>query len=183
MPDDAELLSVLESLRERGALGEASLPAAVAHADLFLAAVPPDCARLLDMGSGGGLPGLVLASRLPNVVVVLADRRERRMDLLRLACARLGFEDRVAVVTADVVDLARLDEYRGAFDVVTARAFGEPMWTLACAEPFLTERGVVIVSEPPTGDLTERWPLPALEGLGMLPSSTPFTQVKRFERL
>jgi 16S rRNA G527 N7-methylase RsmG len=104
------------------------------------------------------------------------------MDLLRLACARLGFGDRVAVVTADVVDLARLDEYRGTFDVVTARAFGEPMWTLACAKPFLTERGVVIVSEPPAGDVAERWPAPALAALGLAPSSTLFAQVKRFER-
>ena len=124
MPDDTELLAVLESLRERGALGETSLPRAVAHADLFLAAVPSTCARLIDLGSGGGLPGLVLACRLTEVSIVLCDRRERRMDLLRLACTRLGLLDRVTVVTADVVALARRVDFRGKFDVVTARYAG-----------------------------------------------------------
>ncbi|CAB4895940.1 unannotated protein [freshwater metagenome] len=182
MPDDAELLVVLESLRERGALGEASLPHAVAHADLFVGAIPPTCRRLLDLGSGGGLPGLVIAWRLPDVAVVLTDRRERRMDLLRLASARLGMESRVTVLTADVVGLARRVEYRHQFDVVTARAFGESLWTLSCAEPFLADDGLVIVSEPPMVDEAERWPIAAVEQLGLRASAQAFAQVKRFER-
>lgn len=182
MPDDTKLLAVLESLRDRGALGEASLGAAVAHADLFLAAVPPGCRRLLDLGSGGGLPGLVLACRLTDVTVVLTDRRERRMDLLRLSCAQLGLGNRVSVVTADVVALAGDDTYRASFDVVTARAFGEPIWTLRCAVPFLNEHGVVIISEPPEVDVQTRWPAQDVRRLGLRPSSVSPTQVRRFER-
>ena len=182
MPDDTELLAVLESLRERGALGETSLPHAVAHADLFLAAIPATCTRLIDLGSGGGLPGLVLASRLTDASIVLCDRRERRMDLLRLACTRLGLLDRVTVITADVVALARQPEFQGDFDVVTARAFGDPLWTLRCAEPFLKVDGVIIVSEPPTDSVTLRWPNHAVVALGLMPSPTQFSQVRRFER-
>ena len=182
MPDDTELLAVLESLRERGALGETSLPHAVAHADLFLAAIPDTCTRLIDLGSGGGLPGLVLASRLTDVSIVLCDRRERRMDLLRLACTRLGLLDRVTVITTDVTALARRAEFAGEFDVVTARAFGDPLWTLRCAEPFLKADGVVIVSEPPTDSSTSRWPVHAVERLGLIVSPTQFSQVRRFER-
>jgi 16S rRNA (guanine527-N7)-methyltransferase len=183
MPDDTELLAVLESLRERGALGEASLPAAVAHADLFLAAIPQTCQRLLDLGSGGGLPGLVLACRLEHVAVVLTDRRERRMDLLRLASTRLGLQDRVSVVTADVVDLARDGSYVGSFDVVTARAFGDPLWTLRCGAPFLTSAGVIVVSEPPVVDVADRWPDAEIARLGLRASTTSFAQVQRFERV
>ena len=182
MPDDTELLAVLESLRERGALGETSLPRAVAHADLFLAAVPSTCARLIDLGSGGGLPGLVLACRLTEVSIVLCDRRERRMDLLRLACTRLGLLDRVTVVTADVVALARRVDFRGKFDVVTARAFGDPLWTLRCAEPFLDDDGVVVVSEPPVTAGTPRWPTDAVGRLGLAASDRQFSQLRRFER-
>ena len=183
MPDDTELLAVLEFLRERGALGEASLPDAVAHAELFVAAVPSACRRLLDLGSGGGLPGLVIASRLPDVTVVLTDRRERRMDLLRLACARLGWGPRVSALTADVVVLGRDPSHHGSYDVVTARAFGDPVWTLSCAVPFLRTGGVVIVSEPPSVDDTQRWPTGAVSDLGLRGLDQSFRQVRRFERV
>ena len=113
MPDDAALLQVLASLREYGAVGESSLAQAIAHADCFTSAIPSGCRALIDLGSGGGLPGLVLALRFPEASVVLTDRRERRTDLLRRACARLELLDRVTVITGDV---ARL---------VTARGMGE----------------------------------------------------------
>src|SRR3954471_13072331 len=102
MPDDAALLVVLESLRDRGALGEPSLPRAVAHAEAFLAPIAPGAATLIDLGSGGGLPGLVLADRLPTTEIVLTERRERRADLLRLAVTRLGWDGRVTVFAGDV---------------------------------------------------------------------------------
>jgi len=167
MPDDAALLAVLESLRERGALGEPSLPRAIKHAEAFLAPIAPEARRLIDLGSGGGLPGLVLAARLPGAEVLLTERRERRADLLRLAVARLGVADRVAVFAGDVVDLARDPELAHRFDAVTARAFGEPLWTLRCAAAFVAADGVVVISEPPNDAVADRWPEDELGRLGM----------------
>jgi 16S rRNA G527 N7-methylase RsmG len=181
MPDDSALLEVLTSLRERGALGETSLPQAIEHADAFVAAIPPSTRRLIDLGSGGGLPGLVVAMRLPHVEVVLTDRRERRMDLLRLACSRLGL-DHVVVLTADVVRLGGRVEYAAQFDAVTARSFGDPAWTLTCAVPFLTRAGVVVVSEPPEVFDQVRWPQELLDRLGLRRSAETFSRVRRFER-
>lgn len=180
MADDELLLVVLNSLRERGAIGEVSLPRAIAHAESFVDAVPPASETLLDLGSGGGLPGLVIAVRLPHVKVSLVDRRERRMDLLRRACHQLGVIDHVDVVTADVRDLARKDSFRRQFDVVTARSFGEPLWTLRCAAAFLRPGGSFIVSEPPdttaqssavngtddTAHISQRWPHAEVSSLG-----------------
>ena len=150
MADDSQLLEVLQSLRERGALGESSLTGAVAHAESFVAAVPPTANELLDLGSGGGLPGLVIAVRLPHLRVTLTDRRERRMDLLVRAATRLRIDHRVTVRTGDVRRLAREPQLAASFDVVTARSFGEPAWTMECAAPFLRPGGVLIVSEPPS---------------------------------
>ena len=189
MPDDAELFRVLRGLRERGALGEASLPDAVQHAEFFLEALPPSTLRLIDLGSGGGLPGLVLAARLPHLSIVLTDRRERRMDLLRMACVRLGFGERVSVLTGDVVDLARRGELAGTFDAVTSRAFGEPMLTARCARPFLAPGGVVVVSEPPDlaarvpGDaaVEQRWPALELDRLNLTASPTCYRGVRRID--
>ena len=193
MADDSLLLSVLEFLRERGALGESSLTAAVAHADSFVVAVPEDCRTLLDLGSGGGLPGLVIASRLPQVHIVLTDRREHRTDLLRRACAQLGFDDRVSVRTGDVRDLGRLPALRETADVVTARAFGEPLWTLRCARPFLRPGGSVVVSEPPpappsgnrsvAGQGDERWSATAVARLGFIAAASESSRVSRFVRV
>ena len=146
---DEELLIVLHGLRERGALGETSLEAAVQHAEAFLAAVPPSTRRVIDLGSGGGLPGLVLAVRLPHVEFVLTDRRERRTDLLRIACIRLGLTNHVSVITGDVLQLGRRIDLAGSFDVVTARSLGEPSVVVRCGRPFLSPNGVMVVSEPP----------------------------------
>jgi 16S rRNA (guanine527-N7)-methyltransferase len=170
MPDDAALLVVLESLRDRGALGEPSLPGAIAHAETFLAPLHLGTARLIDLGSGGGLPGLVLADRLPSTEIVLTERRERRADLLRLAVTRLGWENRVTVFAGDVVRLGRDPVMMGSFDAVTARAFGEPLWTLRCAAPFLTSSGIVVISEPPASDSAQRWPTDQVGALGLAPA-------------
>lgn len=190
MPDDAALLSALEALRDRGALGEASLRAAVMHAEAFLAALPPSTRRVIDLGSGGGLPGLVLAVRLPEVEFVLTDRRERRMDLLRLACARLGLGDRVTVLTVDVADLGRQSDHIGQYDAVTARSFAEPMVTARCAAPLLSPTGVLVVSEPPAQSLlspdepevASRWPAAALATLGLCAAGMQFAVVRRLDR-
>jgi predicted O-methyltransferase YrrM len=183
MPDDSALLAVLESLRERGALGESSLPQAVRHAEAFVAALPPSTRRILDLGSGGGLPGLVIASRLPDVEVVLTDRRERRTDLLLMAVSRLSMGDRVEVVNADVTTLARRRDYASSFDAVTARAFGDPQWTLTCAVPFLATDGVIVISDPPNVAVSVRWPAAMLSTLGLIRSGSDLGAVSRFERV
>lgn len=181
MPDDSQLLTVLESLRQRGAIGEVSLDGAIEHATAFVAALPPSCRTIVDLGSGGGLPGLVIAVRRPDVTMVLTDRRERRMDLLRLACAQLGVSERVSVETADVTRLGRDPRFAERFDVVTARAFGEPMWTLECARRFVRPGGTIIVSEPPA-TAAERWPIASIAALQLSgPVRLPFVAV--FTRL
>ena len=181
MPDDATLLAVLESLRDRGALGEPSLPRAIAHSESFLAPIPADARRLVDLGSGGGLPGLVLAHRLPSTHVLLTERRERRADLLRLAITRLGWDDRVDVYGGDVVALGRDPEVARSFDVVTARAFGEPLWTLRCASALVGPAGIVIISEPPDDAARrDRWPVDQVVALGMRPSDDVFPAIRCF---
>jgi 16S rRNA G527 N7-methylase RsmG len=183
MPDDALLRLALERLRERGALGELDLPAAIAHSDHFVAALAPTVSRLIDLGSGGGLPGLVIAVRRPNLTVVLTDRRERRADLLRLACSQLGLDDRVTVLTTDVVGLGLDPAFARRFDAVTARAFGEPLWTMECARPFLRDKGVLVVSEPPPADEDrERWPDESVAALGFRSVPWQFPGVRCFER-
>jgi 16S rRNA (guanine527-N7)-methyltransferase len=78
-----------------------------------------DGARVADVGSGAGLPGIPLALARPGLRVTLVEPLLRRADFLREAVAELGLS--VAVVRGRAEDRAVRDEL-GEFDAVTSRA-------------------------------------------------------------
>lgn len=153
MADDALLIEVLQESHRFGALGETP-EVAIAHSERFLAALGA-ASSVLDLGSGGGIPGLVLAVRRPDLRVMLLDRRTARTDLLRRLVHRLGITDRVTVLAGEAAVFGKQDKYRGAFDAVVCRSFGTPAVTTRMAGPFLGNGGLLIVSEPP--DSHGRW--------------------------
>lgn len=165
--DDA-LIETLRDAQRFGFFGARPVEEAAAHSTGFVAAIGAleEGSRIIDLGSGGGLPGLVLAEAYPTAVVTLVDRREKRTDFLRRAVRRLGW-DHVEVVTADVRELVRAvaDERTEPFDVVTARGFGPPASTLQVAADLITSTGRIVISEPPTDD---RWDSALLERLGLV---------------
>jgi len=159
------LLAALSTIRDRGPIGEASLESAVTHADRYVAALPPSAVDLVDLGSGGGLPGLVIAVRRPELRIVLVERRATRADLLRRAVMGLGLSDHVSIVADDVRALAARRAHD--FDVVTARSFAAPAVTARWAGELLRSGGRLIVSEPPVDD-PSRWPAAVLEQAGLV---------------
>jgi 16S rRNA (guanine527-N7)-methyltransferase len=102
-------------------------PDAVARLHLLdaLAALPlVDAApveRGLDLGSGGGVPGIVLAICRPRIRWTLVDAVRKKADALRGFAAELRLEN-VAVVAERGEQLARHPNHRERHDVVTARA-------------------------------------------------------------
>lgn len=176
------MLAALELIKTRGAIGESSLSAAVAHADQFVAALPAACARLADLGSGGGLPGLVISVRRPDIAITLVERRRTRADLLNRAVRSLQLADRVTVEATDVSVLAA--EVPMSFDVVTARSFAVPVVTMRWASALLRPGGILIVSEPPAAfpETTLRWPVAALRSAG-LTDLGPMAGVRRLQRI
>jgi 16S rRNA (guanine527-N7)-methyltransferase len=127
---------------------------------------------VLDLGSGGGLPGLVVATYRPQVGLILLEARQRACRFLREAVDSLGL-DGVAVVEARAEEAARSPDLRERFDAVVARSFGPPAVTAECAVAFLVPGGRLVVSEPPGDeqpDLTSsRWPAEGLGQLGLGP--------------
>jgi 16S rRNA (guanine527-N7)-methyltransferase len=93
---------------------------------------------LIDVGSGAGLPGLVIAIALPHLRVELVEPRRRAVAFLELATERLGATN--ALVTAQ-----RVDEIgpRDA-DLVTARAFAPLERSWAAALPLLRPGGRLV---------------------------------------
>jgi len=92
-----------------------------------------------DIGSGAGLPGLVLAIARPDVQLVLIEPMERRIDWLRSESAALGLEN-VTVVRARAEE-ARLDK---PLDQVTARAVTALVKLIPVTLPLLRYGGEMI---------------------------------------
>ena len=169
LPGADALRAVLEEAQRLGFLGPGDVGAHLAHSLAFVRAVETPPRRFLDLGSGGGVPGLVLAHEWSATPGVLLDAGERRATFLGEACDRLGWRDRIEIVHERAEEAARRTEYRGGFDLVTARGFGAPAVTAECGVGFLAPDGLLVVSEPPEGD-AGRWPSDALAELGLGPA-------------
>lgn len=163
------LSDVLREAQRLGSLGDRPVEDVIDHARLFLGPLEEISGRVLDLGTGAGVPGLVIAEARPDLSVTLLDRRANRTDALRRAVAAVGLDSRVTVVTGEAEAVARDPKQAGAYAAVVARGFGPPEVTVRAARPFLAPGGVVVVSEPPEWD-PSRWPTPLLEGLGFEPA-------------
>jgi 16S rRNA (guanine527-N7)-methyltransferase len=98
--------------------------------------------RIADLGSGAGLPGLVLAAELPEARLDLIESVSRKCEFLREAIRRMGLSN-AEVVCRRSEDWAR-GAGREAYETVTARAVG-PLSTLAeLASPLLEEGGFLV---------------------------------------
>jgi 16S rRNA (guanine527-N7)-methyltransferase len=177
------LNGALEDARSQGLLGRGPIEDQVRHSDAFVqiiqaivgrssrpdASTPPS---ILDLGSGGGIPGLVIAQRLPELALTLLDGSSRRTAWLEEAVAELGWSDRVKVVGQRAELAGRDASWRGSFSVVVARAFAASGVAAECAAAFLRVGGSLVVSEPPAGSPGHegRWPADGLAKVGFDPA-------------
>lgn len=164
------LIAALERARRLGVLGPGPVQEHVDHAHGFLEALAgvPSGGLVVDLGSGGGVPGLVVAEARPDLGLLLLDAMEKRTALLEEAVTSMGMMDRVSVRTGRAEVLGREEGLRGNAVAVTARSFGPPAATAECAAPLLAVDGLLVVSEPP--DSPDRWPIDGLAELGLAAS-------------
>jgi 16S rRNA (guanine527-N7)-methyltransferase len=125
-PDDKAIYRFVDLLTstgvERGLIGPREAERVWSRHILNCAVVEealPRGAAVVDVGSGAGLPGLVLALARPDLSVTLLEPLLRRATFLKEAIDELGLE-RVDVVRARAEEFARGGTH--TFDVVTARA-------------------------------------------------------------
>ncbi len=122
--------------------------------------------RLLDLGSGGGFPGIPLAAALPAVEVTLAEPIGKKARFLETAVAAIGLAGRVSVVAARAEELARDPVVRGRWDAVMARAVASTAELVELAFPLLAPGGALLAWKrgDPEGEL--RAASRAVKGLG-----------------
>lgn len=152
---DLDLVGVLERARELGFLGDRPILEVVEHARAFCRSLAGVQGDVLDLGSGGGVPGLVIAHDRPDLHMTLLDRRTKRTDALERFVRRLGWVDRVEVVAEDAD--AFLRRRGGEFDSAVARGFGPGDTTLEFGRRAVRPGGLIVISEPPQGT-PSRWP-------------------------
>lgn len=138
-------------------------------------------AGCLDLGSGGGVPGLILAAADPARSWTLLDAGEQRTAFLEEAVLHLGLQHPVSVVRRRAEEAGR-GRLRQACDVVVARGFAAPGPTAECASPLITVGGCLLVAEPPGAP--DRWPVAELRELGLEPAGavTRPVAVRKFRK-
>lgn len=157
----------LVSRRARDELETRHIPECVALARML----PAGQQRVLDLGSGGGFPGMVVAIVRSDLAVTLLDSTTKKTDFLREAATTLGLP--VDVVTGRAEELKDHPSLGASFDVVTARAVAPLDRLVVWALPFLKPGGVLYAMK---GD---RWveelemARPVIARLGASVAATP----------
>jgi 16S rRNA (guanine527-N7)-methyltransferase len=172
------LTDVLSAAQKLGTLGGRPISEVISHAEQFLPPLAAVHSPVIDIGTGAGVPGLIIAQARPDLSLVLADRRATRMDALTRGVLAMGLADRVQVLTVDIEDLGRDPEHARHYGAVVCRGFGPPEVTLNLATPLVKDGGIIVVSEPPEGTPT-RWAPELLQKLG-LTLDTSFPGVAMF---
>lgn len=124
-------------------------------ADALAGAAQPEVAaarRLVDVGAGGGFPGLALAGALPALEVTLVESERRKCEWLREVSESFP---NVRVVHARSEDLARREG--ATWQVSTARALAPAPSALELCAPLVSEGGhIVLWAGPRDGELEQR---------------------------
>lgn len=112
--------------------------------------------RILDVGSGGGIPGLAWAVLWPAARVELMETRRKRVEFLRQAAAALGLSN-VAVHEGRAEELGQDAALRERFGLVTARALAAMPTLLELTLPFVRVGGwlAAIKSQPVAEELAQ----------------------------
>ena len=143
-------------------------------------AVPPAMLRtgtFIDVGSGGGFPGIPMKLAFPGMSGALLDSTAKKTAFLAHMCEALELKD-IAVRTGRAESLAHDFEMREAFDVAFARAVGEVATLAELTLPFVHVGGTVVMHKKAGIALEMERAQNAIETLGgkvreVLPVSPP----------
>ena len=160
----------LEESRARGFLGPGDIDPQISHslgfAECWNSHNSERPRSFVDLGSGGGLPSLVLLEHWA-CRGVLVDSMQKRIAFLREVLRWDGAPEGGEIVQGRAEEVGRSKEFTQVFDLVTARSFGPPAVVAESAARFLRLDGLLIVSEPPNDDLESRWNSKGLDELGL----------------
>lgn len=122
--------------------------AQIADADTLLAASWAGVNRVIDIGSGGGLPAIPLALAQPDIQFTLLEANARKSAFLEHVAGTLGLRN-VAVLSGRAEEFGRRPALREHFNRAISRAAARPAVLLELALPFVTPGGDLIAQVTP----------------------------------
>ncbi|MGN1316767.1 MAG: 16S rRNA (guanine(527)-N(7))-methyltransferase RsmG [Acutalibacteraceae bacterium] len=99
-----------------------------------------DGADIIDVGTGAGFPGLVIAAAYPNVNVTLLDSTGKKLKAVENIAEQMGVKN-VKIVHARAEEAGKNPEFREKYDFATARAVAELRVLLEYTLPFVKKDG------------------------------------------
>jgi 16S rRNA (guanine527-N7)-methyltransferase len=120
---------------------------------------------LLDIGSGGGFPGLPLKIAMPSLKVTMMDSVEKKVHFIRHMIRTLDLKDAEAISgRVEAPDL--IYRLSGAFDCVTSRAFAELEAFVTLGAPYVKSGGMLLAMKGPAVE-EELKAMGDVKGLGL----------------
>lgn len=123
---------------------------------IAIAPFVPNNSKLIDLGSGGGFPGMPLKVVNPLLEVVMVDSAEKKVNFIKYLIGQLGvinpdYSKQVKAVHCRAEELAKSPEYANQFDCVISRAFTALDKFTDMALPFLKPNGVILAMKGKLG--------------------------------
>ena len=112
----------------------------------------PEGAKILDVGSGGGMPTLPLAIARPDVQITALDATAKKTAYILSTAQKLGLSN-VSILCARAEELGIDPQYREKFDVVCARAVAELRVLAEWCVPFTKKGGLFIAMKGKNGEI------------------------------
>ncbi|HQJ25029.1 MAG TPA: 16S rRNA (guanine(527)-N(7))-methyltransferase RsmG [Bacillota bacterium] len=110
-----------------------------------------ECGSFVDIGTGAGFPGLVLAMMLPEAKGVLVDSVGKKVNFVSRAVIELGLTN-VTAVTARAEDLARESIHREKYGLAVIRGVSSVSESAEYCIPFLKKGGLFVAMKGPGAD-------------------------------
>ena len=111
----------------------------------------PHGAKILDVGSGGGMPTLPLAIARPDVKITALDATAKKMAYVLSTAEKLGLAN-VSTISARAEELGNTPEHREKYDVVCARAVAELRILAEWCVPFAKKGGLFVAMKGKNGN-------------------------------
>jgi 16S rRNA (guanine527-N7)-methyltransferase len=135
----------------------------------------PDAARILDIGSGAGFPGLPLKIIRPASHLTLIDSSRKKINFLQHVIRQIGIDQARALQTR-IENFSGLGPEALPFDFIVSRAFAKAAPLVRLAMPYIEKAGVLLLWKGPNieEECRELKAIPEFKAKGLVISIQPY---------